>query len=268
MAPPVEYPAVRAEVIGALRALADPEYQRRVWLEPNEFDSLTFAVDVLFGDSGVLPDPSRNARTVGAVVHESEVPALRRLGTVFDEVLNRLGGCTDDAYLDDAAWLGVVEAARAALGSMYPEEPEPVFPLFYFWGSIVEMHDEWGDFDNGLEAIDVEDGEYDRVFDAIGGQWHFRGGWAKPERPAGRWATLRWRVTPRREWLDIVYLPPSPTSRARLAHELRRVLDAAAEDERPLEDLVGFVIEHKTAERAAREAERQRRRWRSGPSSL
>lgn len=114
----VEYPAVRAEVIGALRALSDPEYQRRVWLDPDEFDSLTFAVNVLFDDSQVLPDPARSPRTVGAVVREAEVPALRALGAAFQDVLTRFRDRTDQECIDSADWDGVVDAARAALACM------------------------------------------------------------------------------------------------------------------------------------------------------
>lgn len=121
---PVDYPAVRAEVIEALKGLADPAYQRRVWLDPHEFDSLTHAINVLFDDSQVLPDPSRSARTVGAVVYPHEVAPLARVGVRLGEILERLGGSNDREYLGDADWPAVIEAASAALAALAASEVE------------------------------------------------------------------------------------------------------------------------------------------------
>lgn len=111
---------MRAEVVRAVSALADPEYQRRVWLRreyPRDdfYDDLTINVHILFDDSEVLPEP---AHRVGWVVLETELPALAVLGQRLDAVVSDLGEAADEEYLADPRWDGVVAAAARAHAAM------------------------------------------------------------------------------------------------------------------------------------------------------
>jgi hypothetical protein len=79
----VKYPEMRREVINALIALADPEYQQRVWIDGNYprdnfYDDLSLNINILYDT--VLPDPTPR---IGAVLlDENEVDQLTRLEKV------------------------------------------------------------------------------------------------------------------------------------------------------------------------------------------
>lgn len=91
----VEFPAMRREVASALASLADPDYQRRAWIDqefetPNSYDDLTLVINILHDDTQVLPDPSKRLGTVPAI--GSEIDALEALGRPLTAVLDRLSG--------------------------------------------------------------------------------------------------------------------------------------------------------------------------------
>jgi hypothetical protein len=123
MRPPVEFPEMRDQVIAALQSLADPSHQRVQWGRYEEgvnyYDDLTLNVHVLYDDTQVLPDPSRS---VGAVLYEDEVEALRRLDAALGPMLDELQDSSDSTYLADPRWPEVVAAARAALDVMRSSE--------------------------------------------------------------------------------------------------------------------------------------------------
>lgn len=117
MEPPVDtirYPQMRAEVLEAVRALSDPDYQQRVWIRgeyPHEgfYDDLTTNIHTLFDDVCVLPDPHTR---VGVVLYPDEVEALTGLGQHLDPLINELGDAADAHYLEHPQWTSVVAAAR------------------------------------------------------------------------------------------------------------------------------------------------------------
>lgn len=115
----VEFPNMRAEVIGALRALSDPEHQRAVWgkYEPGVpyYDDLDLNVHILYDDTQVLPDP---ASAVPSLLHKSEVPALQAVDAVLGQMILDLGDRPDAEYLSDPRWRAVVRAAGEALTVM------------------------------------------------------------------------------------------------------------------------------------------------------
>lgn len=112
----VEFPSMRAEVIEALRALSDPEYQSATWgrYEPgvDYYDDLDMNVHILYDDTQVLPDPET---AVSQVIHESEVTALRAVEASLGPMIRDLGDAPDEVYTSDPRWAGVIDAARAAL---------------------------------------------------------------------------------------------------------------------------------------------------------
>jgi len=116
----LQYPNMREEVIDALQALGDPDYQRRVWLkrdwpDPASYDSLDENVHILFDDIDVCVDP---ARWVGIVLHPAEVEPLKTLGEVFGALIDDLGDVSDEVYLADPRWSTVVELAQAAYDAL------------------------------------------------------------------------------------------------------------------------------------------------------
>lgn len=117
----VRYPEMRKSVIEALESFADPDYQRRVWInhefpQENFYDDLDVNVSILYDDCVVVPDPRSRIGTV--LVDGPEVGRLIELDQVLGPMIRRLGNAPDAIYLGDSEWPLVVAAARAALAAM------------------------------------------------------------------------------------------------------------------------------------------------------
>jgi immunity protein 7 of polymorphic toxin system len=114
----VRYPEMRAQIIEALQALADPAYQQRVWVEgryPREgyYDDLTYNINVLYDDTAVIADPLAQ---VGVTLRDSrEADAIGALGRSLDPVLAATQTATDAETLAHPAWPQVIAAAQVAL---------------------------------------------------------------------------------------------------------------------------------------------------------
>jgi hypothetical protein len=124
---PVRYPAMRAELIGAIRALSDPIYQEQVWVQrnyphPDFFDDLDTNIHILFDDTQVLPDPET---ALGTVLYPGETSALRGLAEALDPLIEELGEAPDEIYLNNEAWPNVVEQAQQALQVLLSNEQAP-----------------------------------------------------------------------------------------------------------------------------------------------
>jgi len=120
----IRYPGMRQQVLSAIDALADPEYQQRVWIRrelphPDYYDELDLNVHILFDDAQVLPDP---ASAVGVLLHPDEVEPLGALGTVLDPLIDELDDQPDAVYLGHPRWGEVVRAAEAARSVMRAHE--------------------------------------------------------------------------------------------------------------------------------------------------
>lgn len=117
----VQYPEMRRSVIEALESFADPNYQKRVWINrqfprANFYDDLDVNVSILYDDCVVVPDPHSRIGTV--LVDGPEVDRLIELDQVLGPMIRRLGNAPDATYLGDSEWPLVVAAARAALAAM------------------------------------------------------------------------------------------------------------------------------------------------------
>lgn len=115
----VRFPDMRREVIEALQALSDPEYQRRVWVDrnypqPGFYDDLTHNINVLYDDTSVAEDPQGQ---IGLTLENAEeVAAMERLTAVLDPILDSLPTKIDDgAVISLPDWGAVVRAAREAV---------------------------------------------------------------------------------------------------------------------------------------------------------
>lgn len=117
--PDVKFPAMRQQTTTALAALADREYQQRVWIAreyPREgfYDALTLNVNTLY--DMVLPDPK--ARLGVVLLNESEIELLTDLERLLGPFIDDLRDASDQQYLSDPRWNEVVAAAASALSAM------------------------------------------------------------------------------------------------------------------------------------------------------
>lgn len=115
----VRFPATRQQTLMGLNALADPEYQERVWIQrhyPRDgfYDDLTMNINVLYDN--VLPEPQSRVGTV--LRNESEASDLLRLEQVLGPLIHDLGDASDGEYISDRRWSDVVAAAATAAAEM------------------------------------------------------------------------------------------------------------------------------------------------------
>lgn len=110
----IRYPAFRLHVVPAVLALATPSWQREVWLDPRQFESLDYTVHVLFDDFCDADDPEGflgvSLRT------REEVELMRELGAAYGRVADGLAPTAPDIeYLGSPHWPELVAiAARLA----------------------------------------------------------------------------------------------------------------------------------------------------------
>ena len=113
----VRFPEMRAEIVGAVAALADPAYQWSAWvrreLPEGHYDEFTLRIHILYDDTQVLEDPDR---TVGVYLKsQEEADAMRGLGHAIDSLFAELGTeRSDEEYLRAPGWDLVVDAAKNA----------------------------------------------------------------------------------------------------------------------------------------------------------
>jgi hypothetical protein len=125
----VLYRAARSQVMFAVAALSDPDYQQRVWIRqevphPGYHDSLDMTVHTLFDDCAVLPNPRDAVGTV--LVDGPEIERLNKLGQALDALIDDLKERPDDDYVRDRRWGQVIEYARDALSAMVLADPGEV----------------------------------------------------------------------------------------------------------------------------------------------
>lgn len=115
----VNLPEMRKEIISAVKALSDTDYQQRVWIDQiyphaDFFDDFTLNVNVLYDDTTVLDDPA--AALGQTLANDTEVAAMQQLAGRLGDILDSVGRDADDlAFLQSPLWSGVVTAAQEAL---------------------------------------------------------------------------------------------------------------------------------------------------------
>ncbi|MGW5122210.1 SCO4402 family protein [Streptomyces noursei] len=117
----IRLPEMREEVFSAVRALADSEYQKRVWIErkypnPDYFDDFTLNVNIL-DDATILDNP--HAVIGYTLASEEEAQAMKSLADRLLQIIEEVGSeSPDSAFLASPLWNGVVEAAKNVLEVM------------------------------------------------------------------------------------------------------------------------------------------------------
>lgn len=114
----VRFPQMRNEIVQAVKALADRDYQWSVWvrreLPPGRYDEFTHRIHILYDDTQVLEDPDN---AVGVYLRNTEeADVMRTLGSAIDSLFDDLGTeLSDEEYLRAPGWTAVVDAATDAL---------------------------------------------------------------------------------------------------------------------------------------------------------
>ncbi|MFE0571276.1 hypothetical protein ACFW21_03840 [Streptomyces albogriseolus] len=99
----------RVHVVPVVLALANPPWQRDVWLDPSKFENIDHVFHTLFDDFCDADEPERflgiSLRT------EEEVTLMRALGIVLNAAAAEAPNDTDTEYLQASAWPEVVAIA-------------------------------------------------------------------------------------------------------------------------------------------------------------
>lgn len=117
----VRYPDMRVNVIDAVRDLADPEYQWKVWVrQESPRDDFGFNFDFslnILDDLRILEAPEE---TLGGVLRgREEVDAMRTLANALNSLFDQLGtNLSDEQYITSPQWVDVVGAAKEALTAL------------------------------------------------------------------------------------------------------------------------------------------------------
>ncbi|MFG2971345.1 hypothetical protein ACGFZS_49595 [Streptomyces sp. NPDC048288] len=96
----IEFPEMRENILSAVRALSDAEYQERVWIRREYprvgyFDDFTLNLNIIFDGTLVLEDP---ALALGKILRpQEEVTVMMDLVERIDLVLKAEGPDRSDA---------------------------------------------------------------------------------------------------------------------------------------------------------------------------
>ena len=99
----------RVHLVPAVLALANPPWQREVWLDPSTFENLDHIFHTLFDDFCDADEPERYLGT--SLRTQEEVALMKELGAALNAAADEAPNDTDAEYLQAAAWSEVVSVA-------------------------------------------------------------------------------------------------------------------------------------------------------------
>ncbi|MFF7240712.1 hypothetical protein [Streptomyces collinus] len=99
----------RVHVVPVVLALANPPWQRDVWLDPSVFENLDHVFHTLFDDFCDADEPERHLGV--SLRTEEEVALMRELGIALDAAAAEAPDGTDADHLLAPSWPKVVAAA-------------------------------------------------------------------------------------------------------------------------------------------------------------
>ncbi|WP_225653194.1 SCO4402 family protein [Streptomyces pseudogriseolus] len=100
---------LRVNLVPAVLALANPPWQRDVWLDPSTFENLDHIFHTLFDDFCDADEPERYLGT--SLRTQEEVALMKELGAALNAAADEAPNDTDAEYLQAAAWSEVVAVA-------------------------------------------------------------------------------------------------------------------------------------------------------------
>jgi len=115
----LKYPMMRAELIEHLNALADIDYQRRVWvlggsegqIKHDEFD---YAVHFLYDDTNLAHEPTSMIGEI--LIGSEEAVKISKLIEKLELIFVQYGTELSDAdYIQLPEWADVLDAAKDAV---------------------------------------------------------------------------------------------------------------------------------------------------------
>lgn len=99
----------RVHVVPVVLALANPPWQRDVWLDPSAFEDLDHVFHTLFDDFCDADEPER---CLGVSLRsDEEIVLMRELGAALNAAAAEAPNDTDAEYLQASAWPEVVAIA-------------------------------------------------------------------------------------------------------------------------------------------------------------
>ncbi|NUW45953.1 SCO4402 family protein [Nonomuraea rhodomycinica] len=120
---PAQRPERREDVLEALRALGDREYQDQHWRSGKGWPDLTAAVHWLIDDTFIDMNGARSL-IPRLFLDEREADLVQMVVDALLRVLDALGPTApDDAYLDHPEWINVLNSAGAAYLALSSEQP-------------------------------------------------------------------------------------------------------------------------------------------------
>ena len=99
----------RVHVVPVVLALANPPWQRDVWLDPSAFEDLDHVFRTLFDDFCDADEPERYLGV--SLRSDEEVVLMRELGAALNAAAAEAPRDTDAEYLQASAWPEVVTIA-------------------------------------------------------------------------------------------------------------------------------------------------------------
>ena len=123
----MKYPDMYKQLLRHITALADPEYQRKVWVDGDyppgvQLDNFDLVIHFLFDDTLLAEKPES---AIGWFLeNKQQAAAVKKIIDRIDRILDdHVDIDTDEEYIALDEWIGVVEAARDALKLFPPIDP-------------------------------------------------------------------------------------------------------------------------------------------------
>ncbi|MGW6528253.1 SCO4402 family protein [Streptomyces venezuelae] len=117
----------RVHLVPAVLSLANPPWQRDVWLDPSTFENLDHVLHMLFDDFCDADEPERHLGT--SLRTEEEVALMRELGAALNAAADEASDDTDASHLTAASWPAVVTAAGRLAHVMVANDLEELAAL-------------------------------------------------------------------------------------------------------------------------------------------
>ncbi|MEU7567938.1 SCO4402 family protein [Streptomyces fradiae] len=118
----------RVHLVPAVLALANPPWQRDVWLDPSAFESLDHVFHTLFDDFCDADNPESYLGT--SLRTQEEVVLMRQLGTVLNAATADAPNDTDEEHLASRAWPEVVAIAGRLAQVMVANDLKELVALY------------------------------------------------------------------------------------------------------------------------------------------
>ena len=123
----LKFPAIRSDVIGALKDLGDPEYQARYWVRHEQPDDgslmgIEYILDTLFNNYRLEHDPEG---WIGTIYYDrQELEAVQKALSILRAFFDTAGWYEEEeVYINHPQWEFVTRECRKAANLLLKNEP-------------------------------------------------------------------------------------------------------------------------------------------------